>query len=94
MPRFVDRDMFMRFLGGGVGHRVMKEKEMEPEDPHIQVDGDADAPDQVFDATGTDEEVSDDELEEEEEPEDNQDCEFGPEDGEDGEIEDTGYGEL
>jgi hypothetical protein len=64
MHRFVDRDMFMRFLGGGVGHSVMKEKQMEPEAQHIQVDGDADAPDQVFDVPDSDEEASEEELEE------------------------------
>jgi hypothetical protein len=87
--------MFMRFLGGGVGHSVRKEQQTEPEAPceqHIQVDGAADAPDQVFDVPDTDEEASEEELEEEE---DNFENEFGPEDGEDGEIaEDFGYGEL
>jgi hypothetical protein len=88
--------MFMRFLGGGVGHSVRKKKQTEHEAPceqHIQVDGDPDAPDQVFDVPDTDEEASEEELEEEEENHD--DNEFGPEDGEDGEIaEDFGYGEL
>jgi hypothetical protein len=91
--------MFMRFLGGGVGHIVRKEKQTEPEAPceqHFQVDGDTDAPDQVFDVPDTDEEASEEELEEEEDNfENHDDDEFGPEDGEDGEIaEDFGYGEL
>jgi hypothetical protein len=88
--------MFMRFLRGGVGHSVMKEKPTEPEAPceqHIQVDGDADSPDQVFDVQDTDEEASDEEEDDFENLDDN---EFGPEDGEgDGEIaEDFGYAEL
>jgi hypothetical protein len=92
--------MFMRFLGGGVGHSVMKEKQTEPEAPceqHTEVDGDADAPDQVFDVQDTDEEeASEGELDEEEDDFENlHDNEFGPEDGEDGGVaEDFGYGEL
>ena|SRR5271170_234829 len=104
---FVDRDMFMRYLGGGVGHlstRYLTDRFRDEAQPPAENDVDGDV---VGAGTGEESEVTDrteilgeeeeeEGDEEEEEENDNMDA-LGPEDGENGDDdtpENEGYGTL
>ncbi|KAF8228055.1 hypothetical protein L208DRAFT_1404441 [Tricholoma matsutake] len=94
---FVDRDMFMRYLGGGIGHSathiwihdnnamdVDQEKDIEEEAEPLE--------DKCFDEVDDEGGGTDDDTQSEDgEPTED---DFGPEDGEDEGYINTGYGSL
>lgn len=103
--RFVDRDMFMRFRGGGIGHKSTQERTRVFEQSHILPPED----DEVVDSDGVDSEEETEGSEEENDEVEDEDFsgdEAGPggdemgggEDGEEpwdvDEIEAEGYAQL
>jgi len=103
---FVDRDMFMRHIGGGVGHSVINLKKGTGGEDSMDVDADHDHEaaaegdedidyEDDLDEDDLDEE-NDDSEEEGNDPEDDDEDEFGPEDGEDVDCdyENDGFGDF
>jgi len=96
--RFVDRDMFMRHVGGGVGHcsdpRVETYEDDVSEDDDMDISNDTSVPipdhediqddEQVEGNCSNDEDEEDEENEgQEQQSENDDDDDLGPEDGED-----------
>lgn len=102
MISFVDRDMLMRYLGGGVGHT--HQNRAVPTDDKMDVDGDSPEGEAegvesgVIEADPDNEDDEDDAMgysynEEGDDSSGDEDDDLGPEDGEI-DIEDDGYGVL
>jgi hypothetical protein len=74
--RFVDRDMFMRFLGGGIGHKAPRGHDT-AEDAHNDVEGECgdDNPSSGPEADRIMAEVSDEEEDDQQEHVDEEDDE-------------------
>ncbi|KAJ6583307.1 hypothetical protein B0H10DRAFT_1818841, partial [Mycena sp. CBHHK59/15] len=101
---FADRDMMMRFFGGGIGHMqtVMEEDGPDDEDSEDKSDGDIDTSGPS--GNQSDGEESDDEEEDADNEEDEEDDAFGQEDGDDDDfgpteeeadlVEDLGFAEF
>ncbi|KAJ6449292.1 hypothetical protein C8R45DRAFT_947508 [Mycena sanguinolenta] len=89
---FVDRDMLMRYLGGGVGHYKVAVPDAEDDQPALPEEEPEVTPDGPEDGEKSDGESDDDIDDDDEEDEDGEpelnDAEvedgLGPEDGEDG----------
>jgi hypothetical protein len=98
---FVDRDMFMRYLGGGVGHYQVSVPDVAADDgPELGSDGELAPPggDSESNSDSSDD-SSEDDIDNEGQDSNNADAEvtLGPEDGEDGMVdltEEFGYAAL
>jgi hypothetical protein len=86
IPRFVDRDMFMRFRGGGVGHRATGEHT-----EHMSQEADMTIPDENEDEDHFEEAESLNDGERLEDDEWSSDSDIG--EGDDDEVEDKFEGE-
>jgi hypothetical protein len=90
MNSFVDRDIFMRFRGGGVGHQVTREWDefLRHDGAVVSVDDDEDLEFEVGDDDDDDDEHGEDDADDDEDDEDDGDNDNDGEDGREEGIDD------
>ena len=95
---FVNRDMFVHFLRGGVGHQTLQQQsigadDMDIDDTDAEITEDGDDEDSEDESEGDDDDDDEGDDEDEGDGEDN-DGDLGPEDGEDDEEMEDEYDNL